>query len=301
MKQKVILTKGLPASGKSTWTKQYIKEHPGFKRVNRDDLRMMIDNGEWSEKNEKKIIIARNGLIRSLLDAGANVIVDETNLNPKAFNALQEFLENLEQTLEIEIKDFTDVPLDECIKRDQKRSNYVGEKVIRRFHKQFLAATEEAVEVELVKANPDLPVCILVDVDGTLAKRGNRGVYDFAKAIDDDVYHQTKFLLDLIDEQNRWKNPVVPNITIIIFSGREDKFEDITNQWLNKHDIPYKHVYMRKAGDKRADYIVKKEMYDNIIKDKYNVFFVLDDRKQVVDMWKQNGLYVLGADGTHDY
>ena len=49
---KLIMTKGLPASGKSTWAKQYLDDNPGTKRVNKDDLRAMLDNGKWSKRNE---------------------------------------------------------------------------------------------------------------------------------------------------------------------------------------------------------------------------------------------------------
>jgi predicted kinase len=300
--RKIILTKGLPGSGKSTWAKKYIKDHANTKRVNRDDLRSMIDDGVWSDKNEKKIVSIRNGIIRGLVLGGADVIIDETNLSPKSVEALLEFLHEVEKEvpLKIEWKDFTDVPVEECIKRDLKRSASVGEAVIRRFYKQHLAPREEE-EPELLTPNPDLQPCILIDVDGTLSKRGDRGIYDFEKSIDDDYYFQTRFLLELIADQNKWQNPIVPSLRLIVFSGREDKFQAVTEAWLKKSHIPYDEIHMRKTEDKRPDYIVKQELYDTIIKDKYNVFFVLDDRKQVIDMWKRNGLYVLGADGTHNY
>jgi hypothetical protein len=50
---------------------------------------------------------------------------------------------------------------------------------------------------------------------------------------------------------------------------------------------------MRKQGDFRRDSIVKKEIYDNDIKGKFDVEFVLDDRQQVVDMWREIGLKCL--------
>lgn len=50
---KIILCKGLPASGKSTWTRELIDKNPEkYKRINKDDLRAMLDNGKWSNKNE---------------------------------------------------------------------------------------------------------------------------------------------------------------------------------------------------------------------------------------------------------
>lgn len=81
---------------------------------------------------------------------------------------------------------------------------------------------------------------------------------------------------------------------IIFCSGRPERCRDDTEEWLHRygfhrgHKAPYK-LLMRKDGDKRADYIVKQEILDNHI-DKERVLFVLDDRQQVVDMWRRNGL-----------
>ena len=50
---------------------------------------------------------------------------------------------------------------------------------------------------------------------------------------------------------------------------------------------------MRKNGYNKKDSIVKKEIFDEYIKDKYYVEFILDDRNQVVDMWREMGLTCL--------
>jgi len=56
---------------------------------------------------------------------------------------------------------------------------------------------------------------------------------------------------------------------------------------------------MRATGDNRKDSIVKKEIYEGIIKPVFDVKFVLDDRNQVVEMWRSLGLTVLQvADGN---
>jgi len=49
---------------------------------------------------------------------------------------------------------------------------------------------------------------------------------------------------------------------------------------------------MREAQDTRKDSIVKQELYQKYVQDKYNVSFILDDRQQVVDMWRSFGLTV---------
>jgi hypothetical protein len=93
-------------------------------------------------------------------------------------------------------------------------------------------------------------------------------------------------------------------ITIFIFTGRENvQYEDgtcvkeVTKQWLDKYDVPYNFIEIRQEGDHRADNIVKREMYEKHIKDRYNVLYVLDDRKQVIDEWRRLGLFVLDVAG----
>lgn len=75
--------------------------------------------------------------------------------------------------------------------------------------------------------------------------------------------------------------------------GRNGKFRSITEEWLTKNNIVYQDLYMRLEGDFRKDVIIKSEIYENNIKNKVNVLFVLDDRNQVVDFWRSQGLTCL--------
>lgn len=79
---------------------------------------------------------------------------------------------------------------------------------------------------------------------------------------------------------------------VIFCSGRPERCRADTMDWLDANTMFGSDGYtllMRKDGDYRADYIVKQEILDEHI-DKDRVLFVLDDRQQVVDMWRRNGL-----------
>src|ERR1035437_3369332 len=95
-KLKIIMTRGLPGSGKTFFAKEFIKKNPSFKRVNKDDLRLMIDDGKWSKDKEKFIIEARDELVKISLDGGFSVIVDDTNLSPKHFAHLTDMFKDAE-------------------------------------------------------------------------------------------------------------------------------------------------------------------------------------------------------------
>ena len=144
----VILTRGLPASGKSTWAKAQLDAHPGrCKRVNKDDLQAMLDNGRWNKQNEKLVLQVRDNIIRASLERGCHVIMDDTNLSPRHERRIRqlvaEFNKEHGESHEVCIRDFTDVPLETCIERDAKRDRPVGEKVIRGMYRQFLKLAAE--------------------------------------------------------------------------------------------------------------------------------------------------------------
>jgi len=275
--KKVILTKGLPASGKTTWAKKLINKNPNmYKRVNKDDLREMLDNSKWSKSSEKFILKIRDNIILEALDFGKHVIVDDTNLHPKHEINIKELVK---EKAVVEIKDFTDVPLQICIERDLKREKSVGKKVIKNMYNSFLKK-----DVKPPKYNPELPDIVICDLDGTLALHNGRNPYD-ASTCDQDLLNAP--VADIINHEK-----------FILVSGREDKYRKQTLKFLTKYNIRYSKLLMRKTGDFRNDAIVKKEIYEKYIKDKYNVKFVLDDRNRVVEMWRSLGLTCLQvADG----
>ena len=288
MSRTVWITKGLPGSGKSTWAiEQVRKSQGGTKRVNKDDLRAMLDGGKWSKGNEKFVLLMRDQIVLEALRAGKHVIVDDTNLNPVHETDIQALVANyISGEVVVKIKDFTDVSLEKCIERDLTRPNSVGYKVIMDMHKKWLAPKQGSPV--LVPHNPDLPNCIICDIDGTLADNNWRNPFDASEADKDGLIGSTNRLLTMVRDLNHLGRG--KGASIILFSGRDGSFLEPTIEFLRKHNVPYSSLTLRAEGDTRKDSIVKREMYDKHIEGKYNVLFVLDDRDQVVDMWRSLGL-----------
>lgn len=120
---------------------------------------------------------------------------------------------------------------------------------------------------------------IICDIDGTIAVRGDRGHFDWDKvSLDSPKDNNVVWLLHTLNKIS---------IDIILFSGRDGSCRGLTEKWLQDNQVPYSSLYMRTAGDFRKDSIVKKELYELNIKGKYEIMFVLDDRNQVVDMWRK--------------
>lgn len=133
---KLIITRGLPASGKSTWAKQWVLEDPEHRvRINQDDIRLMLGK-YWVPSREKLVQhIQEEALIEALL-RGYDIVIDNTNLNEKVLDNYR-VLVTAYGNHSIEYKDFFDTPLSVCIKRDKNRDLQVTEKVIRSFYNNY--------------------------------------------------------------------------------------------------------------------------------------------------------------------
>lgn len=141
--QQVIITSGIPASGKSDFAKAWVAESPKTRgRVNRDDIRRSVFGASYGV-DERTVTWIHRGTLKALLNAGKDVVIDDTNLNPKLYGHLRVWLDdyttNSGRELEVTLKHF-DVAVDEAIRRDAEREHAVGEDVIRLFHKKYIAA-----------------------------------------------------------------------------------------------------------------------------------------------------------------
>ena len=133
---KLIICRGIPASGKTFWAKQWVLEDPEHRvRINQDDIRLMLGK-YWVPSREKLVQEIQFDAIIEALNREFDVVIDNTNLNNKVLDQFNRLIRTFED-YEIEYKDFFDTPLSVCIERDKNRDLQVTEKVIRSFYNNY--------------------------------------------------------------------------------------------------------------------------------------------------------------------
>ena len=131
----VTLTRGLPASGKSTWARQQQSKDPHLVLVDKDSLRSLLHSGQHNKANEAQVCEVRNFIVTDSLHRGRSVIVHDTNGASKHISGLQAIAADAGAAFAV--KDFTHVSVAECIQRDTERSDGVGDLVILRMAREM--------------------------------------------------------------------------------------------------------------------------------------------------------------------
>ena len=133
---KLIITRGIPSSGKSTWAKQWVLEDPEHRvRINQDDIRLMLGK-YWVPKREPLVQHIQEKTLIEALTQGYDIVIDNTNLNKKVLDFYRALVID-HGNHAIEYKDFFDTRLSVCIERDKNRDVQVSEKIIRNFYNNY--------------------------------------------------------------------------------------------------------------------------------------------------------------------
>ena len=289
---KLIIMRGLPGSGKSTWAKAWVNEDPINRvRLNWDDMRNMM-GPYWIPERENTGVLKelREKFLKHMMERNWDIVCDNMNLNPKEIefyeNIVKEFNED-GHPYTIEFKDFF-IPVEECIRRDAMRANPIGEKTIKSLFHKYMPLIVGSEHRKKIESQPtycaDKPDCIIVDMDGTLAfNLSGRSFFD-----DIDMIKYDTPLLATVSILRAMKMTGTCNIFII--TGRSEKSREATETWLAENNIPFDKVFMREEEDFSHSNDFKQKVYENNIKNNYNVLFVLDDDTKCMKMYQEQGL-----------
>ena len=288
---KLLILVGAPGSGKSTFARYFLRTEDNWIRVNRDDFRLMqFGDSLMIPFYEERISKMVEASVLTLLKSDTNVIIDATNTS---LRTIQDMIHTYTEYADISFKVF-DLPVDELVKRCDKRyeetGKFISKSVVERnvanlkhtLEKFDFAPIPRKVQVSTTSyatQDKNLPKAVICDLDGTLSLLNGRDPYNAATCDNDLLNEPVAAALKMAKQQG---------YQVILLSGREDKFREPTMRFLDKHQIGYDLLLMRTSNDFRKDNIIKRELFEGEIQGKYFVEFLLDDRNQVVDMWRKD-------------
>lgn len=311
----LVYTLGLPGSGKTKMAADlYALAGGHLALANKDSIRLA-----HPEYNENTVLKCEDDQIANALAAGQSILVHDTNFHPKHLGRFTQFA--AEYSAELVCLDFTGVPMSVCIARDKQRtgSARVGAHVIKNMANKYLIRQNTANRqllkpVELATPSSTYagvwPVdgdnrrpAYMCDLDGTLALWTERRAYD------EHLYHTDQVNINL--RQVLYALASCGNFDLLFLSGREgtETGREETWKWLkaNLMGMPLagqmheSRLIMRKAGDHRADEIVKLELYKEYVESQWMVLGVFDDRPKVVRMWRDEGLFVMDCGNGYEF
>lgn len=254
----------------------------------------------WIPNRESLVKRMYMHFLHDAMDKHYNIVIDNMNLNQKTIQEIESTVAQVNSVLEkedkvtytIEYKDFW-TPVDECIRRDAMRPNPIGEKVIKQTWRRYRNFIIQQSINEMLSKRPahvdGARPAILVDMDATLClNTTGRPYYGDGAAegmVNDVAIEGICNLVKALYEKR----------TIFIITGREGTPEIIeaTKQWLDSNGIKVDGLFFRPVKDYSPGADCKRKIYEDNIKGKYNVEFVLDDNYKCVEMWREQGLVCL--------
>lgn len=132
----LIITRGIPGSGKSTYAEAWVRAGKDRVRVNRDDIRKMCFGVDFG-CDENFVSIVEENIVGQALSDGKSVIVDATHIKPSYVQRWKDRAQKFDA--EFSVKEFL-TPLEVCLDRNARRDRYVPQNVIRQMHEALEAA-----------------------------------------------------------------------------------------------------------------------------------------------------------------
>ena len=281
---KITILRWLPWSGKSTYALK-LQEETWATIISLDIIR------EQNPELQENVVKTRQvDQIEEAMKQGKDIILDNTHMWYRSYETHL----NLAKIYKYEIErvDMYDISWEDydwylrtCKIRNNQREwkKRVPESVIDRM---FLSNYDDSGAWKMIICDIDWTIANWEHrehlVDSNLPKKDWDWYY--ALLSNDTPIKPTIDMLNVLDNNN---------CTIVIVSGRPDRYFWETKEWLDKYNIPYDYILMRNGWDKRPDAQIKQDIYESCIRKYWDrIIWVFDDRKSAKKMWVDNGVFV---------
>lgn len=293
--------RGISGSGKSTKAREIAKE-TGAVVINRDYFRKQL-LGEWftgDKVDEDRVTLAEDASVKALLKAGVDVVIDATHLQASYLKKWARLASRMGADFEVvDVETDLGVCKQRVFTRWQEsqgtdHERYIEPKVLdqqfKRFQNRQTVVADPPLIIEPAPEWDHRPWAVIYDLDGTAAIHQGRSPYDYTRVKEDAPNEHLLNLLNLL-----WS--AMPHLEFVACSGRDDTCRDDTEEWLEDWGFPCSELLMRDTvndrdsyGNKFRDVEVKYRLYNENIRDQYDIIAVFDDRLQVVELWHELGL-----------
>ena len=279
---RLIVLVGPPGSGKSTFAREYPVAYINQDSQGKEHLNLFHNY----LANDKDIIVDRMGFSKTQRDRYL--------VPAKAAGYTTEIIV-LHQPRSVCYKRCMERSSHETIKSSDDANN-----ALNTFFGKYERPLEgEADSIRFIYPEGEKDLVIVCDLDGTLCNVDHRLHFvQRPKGVKKDWVSFFRGLCD--DKPNLWCQMLVDSMAaqgtkVIFASGRPDNYRRDTERWLSEDGFSTEVLYMRTRNDSRQDYVAKEIILDFEILTRFKPLFFIDDRKQVVDLWRSRGFVCLAC------